>query len=341
MAAQRIAAHLPKVVLHDHLDGSLRETTLLELLLARGIEPPARDLAGLQRWLDARAHAGSLEEYLKGFALTVAAMASPQALRRVAYEAAEDARADACVLAEFRVAPLLFEPYGLSGDEAVDALLDGLSASPLPSGLIVCAMRNHGQETVRRSVELAVRWAGRGVVGFDLAGPEAGWPALPFAGPLQRILEAGLGLTLHAGEADSPQRVLDAVRLGATRIGHGVRLVDCMGSPTWNAALDELRAKSVHLEICATSNVQTGAASSVAEHPIRALWAAGVSLSFHTDNRLISRTTASAEATALVCEAGFEWDDLRRMGQAAARASFLPAEHRQQALVALDLWPGA
>ncbi len=332
------ARSLPKVLLHDHLDGSLREDTLLALLRQRGMKPPADDVASFKRWFDERAHAGSLEEYLRGFGLTVQAMASPAAMERVAYESAEDARLEGCVLAELRIAPLLFEPFGVSGDACVEALLTGLSRCAMPSGLIVCAMRNHGDEVIRRSAELALRWQGRGVVGFDLAGPEAGWPATPHAALLRRVLDGGLGLTLHAGEADSAERVLDAVRLGATRIGHGVRLADHIGTPQWPQTLAELRERRVHLEVCPTSNVQTGAAASIATHPIRALWDAGVSLSFHTDNRLMSRIDASSEAAALVSQAGFGWEDLRRMGQAAAEATFLGEAARKQALSALAAW---
>jgi len=135
------ARRLPKVLLHDHLDGGLRAATLLELLRARGLPAPADDANALAAWFDANAHAGSLTKYLEGFALTVAAMASPAALERVAFEAAEDALAQGCVLAEFRIAPLLFEPHGIDGDAAVEALLAGLARSRLPSGLIVCGRR--------------------------------------------------------------------------------------------------------------------------------------------------------------------------------------------------------
>ena len=336
------ARSLPKVLLHEHLDGGLRVSTLLELLRERGLSCPAPDEAGLAAWFDARAHAGSLVEYLRGFPLTVAAMATPAALERVAYEAAEDAREDGCVLAEFRVAPLLFEPLGVAGDAAVEALLAGLSRSALPSGLIVCAMRDHSDEEIARSAELALRWQrrpnGAAVVGFDLAGPEAGWPATRHARLLARVREAGLGLTLHAGEADVGQRVLEAVRLGATRVGHGVRLVDLLAGPSGAEVLEEVRTSGVHLEICPTSNVQTGAAPSLAEHPIRALWQAGVSLSFHTDNRLMSRVSHSSEAADLVQDAGFSWTNLVQMGGLAARASFLGTEPRSRAEAALRAW---
>jgi len=326
------ARALPKVLLHEHLDGGLREATLLELLATRGLAAPAPDLPGLVRWFDARAHAGSLEEYLKGFALTVAAMASPEALERVAFEAAEDARLDGCVLAEFRIAPLLFEPQGVTGDEAVRSLLAGLARSPLPSGLIVCAMRQESDAQIARAAELALRWHGRGVIGFDLAGPEAGWPATRHAALLGRLRAAGLPLTLHAGEADEGLRVLEAARLGAARVGHGVHLADLIAGPQGAAVLQEVHERGLHLEVCPTSNVQTGAAASMATHPIGALWRAGVSLSFHTDNRLMSRTSASREAALLVAEAGLGWADLQRMSLGAARASFLPEAVRQAAV---------
>jgi adenosine deaminase len=343
----RQARSLPKVLLHEHLDGGLRVATLLALLRERGIAAPADDEEALAAWFDARAHAGSLEEYLRGFALTVAAMATPEALARVAFEAAEDARAEGCVLAEFRIAPLLFEAHGLSGETAVAALLDGLSRSALPSGLIVCAMRHESDDQIQRAADLALHFhrqpvlpGAAGVVGFDLAGPEAGWPATRHAALLARVRAAGLGLTLHAGEADAGERVIEAMHLGAQRIGHGVRLADLLDRPGAAAALAELRQRGVHLEICPTSNLHTGAAASLALHPIHALWRAGVSLSFHTDNQLMSRIAHSTEAAGLVM-AGFGWDELLHMGLDAARASFLPKPARDAAAARLLDWAAA
>ncbi len=344
LALRERARRMPKVLLHEHLDGGLRVATLLELLRERGIAAPADDAHGLAAWFDARANAGSLDEYLRGFALTVAAMASPDALARVAFEAAEDARADGCVLAEFRIAPLLFEPHGVPADSAVQAMLDGLSRCAMPSGLIVCAMRHEDDGEIARAAELALRWhrapgpgGGARVVGFDLAGPEAGFPATRHAALLARVRGQGLGLTLHAGEADVGERVVEAARLGAQRVGHGVRLADLIAGPDALAQLAELKARGVHLEVCPTSNLHTGAAASLALHPIHALWRAGVSLSFHTDNRLISRIDLSAEAANLV-QAGFDWAELLQMGLDAAQASFLPEATRAAARAALRAW---
>ena len=331
LAARALA--LPKVLLHEHLDGGLRVGTLLELLHERGITPPAADVGALGAWFDANAHAGSLEKYLEGFALTVAAMATPAALERVAFEAAEDALADGCVLAEFRIAPLLFEAHGVDGDAAVDALLRGLAASALPSGLIVCAMRHLHPGQTLRAARLALRWQGCGVVGFDLAGPERGFPAGDHAAALELVRDAGLPITLHAGEADEAERVLDAARLGARRIGHGVRLVDALRDRP--ELIDEAKALNLHLEVCLTSNVHTGAAASIAAHPITALWRAGVSLSYHTDNRLMSRITQSGEALALLRATPLTEADLLAMALQAAQASFLPAAQRGEAMRAI------
>lgn len=336
-----LARACPKVLLHEHLDGGLRVGTLLELLRERGLTAPADSEATLAAWFDARVHAGSLPEYLRGFALTVAAMGTPRALERVAFEAAEDARAEGCVLAEFRVAPLLFEAHGVAGEAAVEALLTGLASSPLASGLIVCGMRHEPAERIAQAAALARRYAAQGVVGFDLAGPEAGWPATPHAALLAEVRAAGLGLTLHAGEADGAVRVREAVALGAQRIGHGVRLADVLGRPEEAAFLDGLRTQRVHFEVCPSSNVHTGAASSVARHPIGALWRAGLSVGVNTDNRLMSRTRSDLEAALLVAEAGLGWADLARMGLAAAEASFLPATARESAAAAIRRWADA
>jgi len=336
--AATLARSMPKVLLHEHLDGSLRVETLFELLAARSLPIPATDIQGLAAWFDERAHAGSLTEYLRGFDMTVAAMASPAALERVAFEAAEDARADGCVLAEFRIAPLLFEAHGLDGDTAVQALVTGLGRSALPSGLIVCAMRHLPSSETLRSAQLALRYQGRGVIAFDLAGAEAGHPPGDHAPALAACRDAGLPLTLHAGEADTAERVVEAVRLGARRIGHGVRLVDALTDAGRRALIDEVLESDVHLEICPSSNVHTGAADSIATHPITPLWRAGLSLSFHTDNRLMSRISHSSEALALLQHTPLTVADLLRMGLEAARHSFLTPSIKEIAQGKIQRW---
>jgi adenosine deaminase len=319
----------PKVLLHEHLDGGLRPQTLLELCQARAVPLPADDAASVTRWIQGNARSGSLERYVQAFGPIVAAMASVQACERVAFEAAEDARLDGCVLAEFRMAPTLVEPHGMRAEEAIEALLAGLKRSSLPSGLIVCAMRTDPPELVQRSARLAAQYQGQGVVGFDLAGAEKGHPATLHAQAIGLARDAGLGLTLHAGEADVGERVLEAAHLGATRIGHGVHVA--LG-PNSARLMEQLLPFNLHFEVCPTSNIHTGVVRSIAEHPIRAMWDAGLNLSCNTDNRLISGVTLSGELQALHTQAGFSEADLRQMMANAARASFLPSDDKNTAL---------
>lgn len=337
---------LPKVLLHEHLDGGLRAQTLLELCRAKGLSVAAGDAASLAAWVQANADSGSLERYLQGFALTVAAMASATACERVAYEAAEDARLDGCVLAEFRIAPLLLEPLGLAGEAAVEALLAGLQRSGLPSGLIVCAMRTDPPDVTERSARLAARYAGQGVIGFDLAGAERGYPPSAHARAFGIARDAGLGLTCHAGEADHGGRVLEAAALGVGRIGHGINIMRAAaagsgaGSGVGSNArwVDEALRLGLHFEVCPTSNVHTGAAESMAAHPIGAMVRAGLSVSCSTDNRLMSGVLLSSEMQAVHQHNGLTVRETMGMVREAANASFMPPAARAAAIEALDRW---
>ena len=319
---------LPKVLLHEHLDGGLRPQTLLDLCRERGLATPADDAAALAAWVQANANSGSLGRYLASFKLTVEAMASLRACERVAFEAAEDALSDGCVLAEFRIAPLLLEAFGLRGEAVVEALLAGLRRSALPCGLIVCAMRHEPPQHTLRSARLAARYAGAGVIGFDLTGAEAGHPPADHAAAFVVARDTGLGLTCHAGEADVGSRVLEAAALGATRIGHGIHIVQDAG--------DMLRARELglHFEVCPSSNVHTGAAASLATHPIRAMLAAGLSLSVSTDNRLMSGVSLSGELQTVHDPLGLSLAQIRQMQREAAQASFMPDTDRAAALAA-------
>ncbi len=336
---------LPKALLHEHLDGGLRPATLLELARARGLPVPTDSADALAGWMHANANSGSLERYLRGFALTVAAMATPEACERVAFEAAEDARLDGCVLAEFRIAPLLLEPFGMAGEAVVEALVAGLRRSALPSGLIVCAMRTDPPADTLRAADLAARYSdahvGGGVIGFDLAGAERGFPPSAHAAAFTRARDAGLGLTCHAGEADAGSRVLEAAALGATRIGHGVRIMSGSTSAETAAWVDAARALGLHFEVCPSSNVHTGAFPSLAAHPIRAMVEAGLSVSCSTDNRLMSGVTLSSELAAIHEQPGLGIAQLAGLMRSAVAASFLPAAVRDAAMREMDRWNDA
>jgi len=332
---------LPKALLHEHLDGGLRPATLLALCRAANLATPTDDPQQLADWMLANAHSGSLERYLRGFSLTVAAMASSAACERVAFEAAEDARLDGCVLAEFRMAPLLLEPFGMPGEAVVEALLAGLQKSAMPCGLIVCAMRTDSPDETLRAAELAARFRGHGVIGFDLAGAERGFPPSAHAAAYARAREAGLGLTCHAGEADVGSRVLEAAAIGATRIGHGVNIMlgaDPAERAGWVA---EARERGLHFEVCPSSNVHTGAVASLAEHPIRAMLEAGLSVSCSTDNRLMSGVTLSGELAAIHDQIGVSHDQLAQLMRNAVAASFMPIDARDACMLAMQQWNSA
>jgi adenosine deaminase len=329
---------LPKILLHEHLDGGLRPQTLLELCRQHNVPMPAKCADDLAAWLLANSNSGSLERYLTGFGLTVAAMASEAACERVAFEAAEDALAEGCVLAEFRIAPLLLEAFGMSGEAVVEALLRGLKKSALPCGLIVCAMRTDAPERTAKSARLAARYRDLGVIGFDLAGAERGFPPTPHREAINIARNAGLGITLHAGEADEGSRVLEAAWLGATRIGHGVNIMKSPVATQQSEWIDEARRLDLHFEVCITSNVHTATAASTETHPLRAMFEAGLSASVSTDNRLMSGVTLTDELKAAHEQNGVSLHTLGHMMREAAHASFLPTATRDAALLALDDW---
>lgn len=337
MHPTELLTSLPKISLHEHIDGSLRPQTLIDLSHHAGLQLPHTEAAAVARWMADNANSGSLVRYLEGFAYTVQAMASEAACERVAYELAEDARADGCVLAEFRMAPQLFEPHGLSAQAATEAMLRGLQRSGLPCGLIICGMRHMEPHVTLEAARLAARYQAQGVIGFDLAGPELGFPATAHRAAIDVALDAGLGLTLHAGEADSGERVLEAAQLGARRIGHGVNVVrqSDAAQPRWSDAAREL---GLHFEVCPSSNVHTGAAPSLAQHPIAAMLQAGLSVSCSTDNRLMSATTLTQELQALHHTCGLPLSALVAMQAAGMCASFLPPAQREAALLTLENW---
>jgi adenosine deaminase len=326
---------LPKVLLHEHLDGSIRPATLLELCNAHGIEVPAATPDELAKWMHENADSGSLERYLRGFAITVAAMASAEACERIAFEAAEDARHDGCVLAEFRMAPLLLEEHGLEPEVVVESLLAGLRRSALACGLIVCGMKTDPPEKSVRAARIAARYREHGVVGFDMAGAEVGYSSMPHAKAFEVARDAGLGLTCHAGEAGPGENVMEAADLGVSRIGHGIHVV--MSDPRrvseWTARARDL---GLHFEVCPTSNVHTGAVPALDRHPIRAMLDAGLSVSCSTDNRLMSGVTSSGEYAALHSQTRLSLEELRDLTVAGVEASFLPAEARGAALGAVQ-----
>ncbi len=344
---------LPKVLLHDHLDGGLRPATVVDLARAAGHALPVAEPDALGRWFVAAAGAGSLERYLETFAHTVAVLQTADALRRVAREAVADLAADGVVYAEERWAPEQHLAGGLGLDEAVDAVAEGLAdgvaaAAEAGRGIqvrqVLTAMRQ--SDRWAEVAELALAHRDHGVVGFDLAGPEAGYPADREPGVWQRLADAHFPVTVHAGEGDGLASLAAAVhRAHADRLGHGVRLVDDIrvDRGTGRAELGRLahwvRDHQIPLEVCPVSNVQTGAAASIADHPITLLKELDFAVTVNTDNRLMSGTSLTREMTLLVQQAGWTLDDLADVTLTAAWSTFCHLDERRD-LVDQVILPG-
>lgn len=350
----------PKVLLHDHLDGGLRPETVLELSREIGHELPADDVDGLAQWFRASADSGSLVRYLETFDHTIAVMQTAQGLRRVARECVEDLAADGVVYAESRYAPEQHLAQGLGLDEVVRAVEEGIqegealaaeAGRPIRVDTLVTAMRHAAKS--REIAELAVRHRDAGVAGFDIAGAEAGFPPTRHLDAFEYLQRENFHFTIHAGEAFGLPSIWEAIQwCGAERLGHGVRLVDDLtvdGVPV--AELDEqvpyaewtsdqlaqvrlgrlaayVRDRRIPLEMCPSSNLQTGAAPSIAAHPITLLDRLRFRVTLNTDNRLMSGTSMSREMALLVDEAGWDLRHLRRVTVNAMKSAFLPFDER-------------
>jgi adenosine deaminase len=328
----------PKVLLHDHLDGGLRPETLIDLAEQLGYAGlPATDPGALAAWLAATSHRGHLELYLDAFRHTVAVMQTEDALVRVARECAEDLAADGIVYAEVRFAPELHTDGGLSLDQVVEAVLEGFrrgsSGRPIRVQALLTAMR-----TAARSLEiaeLAVRYRDDGMVGFDIAGAEAGNRPSRHLDSFQYVARENFHFTVHAGEGFGLPSIWEAVQwCGAERLGHGVRIVDDIvvsadGGPVALGRLAAyVRDRRIPLEMCPTSNVQTGAVTSIAEHPIGLLAALRFRVTVNTDNRLMSGVTLSAELATLAEAFGYGWRDLEWLTLNAMKSAFAPFDER-------------
>ena len=353
---------LPKVVLHDHLDGGLRPATVLEIADQVGHELPVsgadRTSEGLARWFRESADSGSLERYLETFAHTVGVMQTAPALRRVARESVLDLARDGVVYAESRYAPEQHLEAGLRLEQVVEEVdagfregeeLAAAEGRPIVVRSLLTAMRHAAKS--REIAELAVRYRDRGVAGFDIAGAEAGYPPSRHLDAFEYLRRENAHFTIHAGEAFGLPSIWEALQwCGADRLGHGVRIVDDIGFRGATVTDDPLAANEaaredpsqlrlgrlaafvrdtrVPLEMCPHSNVQTGAAPSIAAHPITLLAKLRYRITLNTDNRLMSDTSMTREMHALVTEAGWDLDDLRWVTTNAMKSAFLPFDER-------------
>ncbi|MDP2775751.1 MAG: adenosine deaminase [Nocardioides sp.] len=328
----------PKVLLHDHLDGGLRPATIIELAGEIGHELPAGDAGSLARWFAEAADSHSLVRYLETFDHTVAVMQTGNALTRVARECVEDLVADGVVYAEVRYAPEQHVSQGLTLDEVVAAVQLGFDeATEAAGGRIVVRQLLTAMRHQARSMEiahLAVSWRDQGVAGFDIAGAEAGYPPTRHLDAFEYLQRENSHFTIHAGEAFGLPSIWQAIQwCGADRLGHGVRIIDDItvaddGTVTLGRLASYVRDKRIPLEMCPSSNVQTGAADSIAEHPIGLLTDLRFRVTVNTDNRLMSQTSMTHEMAELVEAFDYTLTDLRWFTINAMKSAFLPFDER-------------
>jgi len=339
----------PKVSLHDHLDGGPRAETILELASEAGHQLPVTDPDDLARWFADAASSRSLVRYLQPFDHSIAVMQTAEQLRRVAREFVEDLAADGVIYGEARWAPEQHTRAGLSPAQAIEAVRDGLA-----EGMEACARRGfdilvrqlvtamrHGEPT-RAIAELALRYREDSVAGFDIAGAEKGFPPARWLDSFCYLRRNNGYYTIHAGEADGLASVMEAVQVcGANRIGHGVAIMDDIsmpesGQPQLGDFAAYVRNERIPLEMCPSSNVQTGAAASIAEHPIVTLAELDFRVTVNTDNRLVSATTLTREFGLLCDTFDYSMEQVRWFCRNAAKSVFAPYEVRKSLVERID-----
>lgn len=330
MIDEAVLRSMPKAELHVHLDGSLRPETMIELAREQGVTLPYGEVEALRRYMhvtDAR----NLVEYLERFDVTLSLMQTACALERIAEELAEDLAGENVLYAEIRYSPILLTRGGLPLTEAVEAPLRGLARARerfgIRTALIICGIRNMDPSTSRDLADLTVAYKNRGVVAFDLAGAEYNYPARKHRNAFYTVINQNMAATIHAGEAYGPESIHQALHYcKANRIGHGTRLFE---DPDLMRYVRDFR---VPLEICLTSNVQTRAVASYAEHPLRTYFDEGLLVTLNTDNRLMSGTTLTNEYRVAHEHLGFTLEELRRISWMAFDAAFLPWDEKQALL---------
>ena len=325
---------LPKVLLHDHIDGGLRPQTIIELANQINLPLPSHEAGAFQELIYEACNQGSLEKYLKNFDYTIAVMQTEDNLIRVARECVLDLAADGIHYAEVRGAPELFTRHGLSMRNVVEATLEGLRQGmqeaknlglSITTNLIICAMRQNNLSL--EAAQIALEFREKGVVGFDIAGPEYGFPARNHLPAFELLQRKSFPFTIHAGESDSFASMLEAVNLcGASRIGHGIRIMDEIDISQDQAVLSDaskaIRDQQIHLEMSPTSNLQTGNIKDYNSHPAGVLIELGFNIALNTDNRLMSATSLSREYKVMQDAHNWDLNQINIMNTNALRAAF-------------------
>jgi len=332
---------VPKALLHDHLDGGLRPETIIEIAQQIGYKKlPTDDPKQLADWFEESCNSHSLVRYLETFSHTIAAMQSKEAIIRVSRECAIDLARDGVVYAEVRGAPELFTEQGLTLDQVIEATIEGYKQGMAEAARegnkirvesLLCGMRQNNRS--QEAAAAVVKYRNKGVVGFDIAGPEDGFPPTNQLETFEYLRKENAHFTIHAGEAYGLPSIWEAIQIcGAERLGHGVRIIDDIDfsgdKPRLGPLASYVRDRRIPLELCPTSNLQTGAAKTYSEHPIGMLAKLRFRVTLNTDNRLMSRTSMSNEMSECVKSFGWKFADLQRVTVNALKSSFIPFEER-------------
>ena len=310
--------NIKKVELHVHLDGSVRPTTISELL-SINLEEAISKSSILNK-------ANSLKEYLEKFTIPLKIMQTKESLARISQELAEDLIKDNVIYAEIRFAPNKHLEQGLNLDEVILSVLKGLSKEPIKTNLILCMMRGDTYEKNLQIIKLAKKYIGKGVVGIDLAGNEAAYPVTDYQKLFEIAKRKNIPFTIHAGEADGAISVINAIDLGTKRIGHGVRSIES------KTALKLIKEKGITLEVCPKSNLDTNIYSNLKEHPIKKLFDEGIKVTLNTDNRTVSNITLNETYSELEKTFHFSKEDFLIMNKNAIESAFISKEEKQELL---------
>ena len=333
-----IIKQVPKVELHDHLDGSMRPSTIIELAQQHDIQLPSQDPEELQMWFQRGCERKSLPLYLETFGVTVSVLQTPEALRRAAFETLEDLAKDNVVYAEIRFAPILHTEKGMSMQQVVEAVLEGMDEGKrktgISYGIILCALRNQDPSISLSVAKLAIAYRSRGVVALDLAGDEMGNPPKIHLEAFQYIRNQNGNITIHAGEGFGLESIWQAIQVcGAHRIGHGTRLIDDMDLDgthieKMGSLAHFIQDKRIPIEMCLSSNVGTGAASDFESHPFNIFFKNNYRVFLSTDNRLMSNTTLTKEMSIASLTYSLDLKDLEKITVNAMKSAFIHHDER-------------
>lgn len=310
---------IPKIELHLHLDGSVRYETTYELLNGNYSKEQIKQLMTVN-------NCNNLNEYLEKFDLPLSILQTKENLTRVSYELCQDLEKENVIYAEIRFAPLLHLKNGLTIEEVVNSVLDGLNKSNIKTNLILCLMRGNEKSLNQETINIAKKYLNKGVCALDLAGAEGLYPNELYTDLFKEANKLNIPFTIHAGEASNKESMMSAIKMGAKRLGHGINYDNDL------VLIDEIKKRNIALEICLTSNIQTKTIDNILSHPLYELYKKGVLTTINTDNRTVSNTTLTKEYELLLNNFNLTIDDIIKMNEYAIKSSFLSLTEKEKLL---------